>query len=404
MKTMYIDLSIPRIAVTRVLGRLSPAAYFGPTSPLHLATLPDPPLPASGWTRVRNRLCGVCGSDLHQIFVDADLDVAPLALPAHRRIYLGHEMVGVVTEVGADVQDRKVGDRVVRWGRGHDCVARGDPAPCPACRRGQRVLCERASEATVHEAVGGGFGDTFVTPASTLVPVPDDVPDAAAIFAEPAAVAIHAASRRLPQPGEKVLVLGCGPIGFLLIQALRALQPTCGITALAQFDWQADLATCLGAESVILTRQDTYAEVAQRTGAELYSGRGGNRMLMGGFDLVFDVVGTGATLTDALRWTRAGGAVVLVGALLHRLRVDLTPVWYQEVTLVGAVGHGQSVWDGATLPDFELALRWMQSGQLQTAPLLTHIFPLAEYRRGLATAVDKRRYRSVKVAFDLTTC
>ncbi|MCW5852506.1 MAG: alcohol dehydrogenase catalytic domain-containing protein [Anaerolineae bacterium] len=404
MQTMYIDLSIPRIALTRALGRVSPAAYFGPTSPLHLATLPDPPLPAPDWVRVRNRLCGICGSDLHQIFVDADLDVAPLALPAHRRIYLGHEMVGVVTEVGEGVKDFKLGDRVVRWGRGHDCIARGDPDPCPWCQRGQRVLCERASEAAAHEAVGGGFGEGFVTPASTLIPVPDNVPDEAAIFTEPAAVAIHAASRRLPKPGEKVLVLGCGPIGFLLIQALRAFQPACHITALAQFDWQADLATCLGAESVILTRQDTYAEVAQRTGARLYSGRSSNRMLMGGFDVVFDVVGTGATLTDALRWTRAGGTVVLVGALLHRLRVDLTPVWYQEVTLVGAVGHGQSVWDGITLPDFELALQWMQTGRLQTAPLLTHVFPLAEYRRALATAVDKQRYRSVKVAFDLTTC
>ena len=401
---MYIDLSIPRIAATRALGRLSPAAYFGPTSPLHLATLPDPPLPAPDWVRVRNRLCGICGSDLHQIFVDADLDVAPLALPAHRRIYLGHEMVGVVTEAGPGVQGWRVGDRVVRWGRGHDCVARGDPAPCPACRRGQRVLCERASEAAAHEAVGGGFGEGFVTPASTLVPVPDDVPDEAAIFAEPAAVALHAASRRLPQPGERVLVLGCGPIGFLLVQALRTFQPECHLTALAQFDWQADLATSLGADDAILTRQEVYAAVAQRTGAKLYRGRGGNRMLMGGFDLVFDVVGTGATLTDALRWTRAGGAVVLVGALLHRLRVDLTPVWYQEVTLIGAVGHGQSVWQGETRPDFELALRWMQTGQLKTAPLLTHVFPLAEYRRALATAVDKGRYRSVKVAFDLTTC
>jgi L-iditol 2-dehydrogenase len=90
--------------------------------------------------------------------------------------------------------------------------------------------------------LGGGFGDTFITPASTLLPVADSLADEQAIFTEPAAVAIHAAWRRLPQPGDHVLVLGCGTIGFLLIQSIRVLQPACSITAQAQFDWQADMA------------------------------------------------------------------------------------------------------------------------------------------------------------------
>ena len=102
MKTLYIDISIPRIALTRLLGRISRSAYFAPTSPVHLAELPDPPLPDPGWVRVRNRMCGICGSDLHQLFVDAGLDVAPVALPAHKRIYLGHEMVGEVVELDFD--------------------------------------------------------------------------------------------------------------------------------------------------------------------------------------------------------------------------------------------------------------------------------------------------------------
>ena len=76
MMTMVLDISVPRILLTRMLGRISTGAYFGPTSPLRLADLPDPPLPAADWVRVRNRLCGICGSDLHQLFVDAGLDVA----------------------------------------------------------------------------------------------------------------------------------------------------------------------------------------------------------------------------------------------------------------------------------------------------------------------------------------
>ena len=125
-------------------------------------------------------------------------------------------------------------------------------------------------------------------------------------------------------------------------------------------------------------------------------------MLLGGFDVIFDVVGIAATLNDALRWTRAGGTVVLVGVNLHRMRIDLTPVWYQEVNLIGAVGHDVVTWEGETLSNFELAMRWMQMGQLKCQDLLTHRFPLSAYREAFATAMDKRTYRSIKVAFDLS--
>jgi threonine dehydrogenase-like Zn-dependent dehydrogenase len=137
------------------------------------------------------------------------------------------------------------------------------------------------------------------------------------------------------------------------------------------------------------------------TGARMYEGRAGNRMLMGGFDLVFDVVGIAATLNNALRWTRAGGTVVLVGVNLHRMLLDVTPVWYQEVNLVGAVGHDVVVWEGERLSTFELAMRWMQTGELNCEGLLTHRFPLDAYQQAFATAVDKRAHRSIKVAFDL---
>jgi threonine dehydrogenase-like Zn-dependent dehydrogenase len=398
---MYLDLSIPRILLTRLLGRLSTAACFGPTSPLRLVDLPDPPLPAPDWVRVHNRLCGICGSDLHQLFLDASLDVAPTALPSHQRTYLGHEMVGQVVEVGRAVEDFKVGDRVVRWGRADDCRARGRADLCPACARGHRVLCQFASEPREHHPIGGGFGDAFITPASTLLPVPHDLTDEQAILVEPAAVAIHAAWRRPAGAGERVLVLGCGTIGFLLIQALRVLQPACEVTAVAQFPWQADMAVGYGAEQAFLASDDGFAEVARLTGARPYEGRSGNRMLLGGFDAVFDVVGTAATLNNALRWTRAGGTVVLVGVNLHRMRLDVTPVWYQEVDLIGAVGHDVVTWEGQTLSTFELAMRWMQTGRLNCEGLLTHRFPLDAYRQAFLTAMDKRRYRSIKVTFDL---
>jgi len=400
MRTMYVDVSPSRMLLTRMLGRVTRGAFFGPFAPLHLTKWPDPPLPHASWARVHNRMCGICGSDLHQLYLDAGLDVAPLALPAHHRIYLGHEMVGTIVEVGPDVSHVHVGDRVVRWGRGDDCLARGKAVLCPACRRGHRVLCEHASEPRPYEPIGGGFGDSFIFPASGLIPVPPELCDEQAIFTEPAAVAIHAVWRSPPDPGARVLVIGCGTIGYLLMQVLRVVQPRCEITAIAQYRWQAHLAHTFGATHTILEGEDLYARVAEITGAQLYQGRMGNKMLMGGFDVTFDVVGIPATLHNALRWTRARGTVVLVGVYLHRMCLDLTPLWHQEVNLIGAVGHDIITWQEKHISTFELAMQWMLDGRLETDTLLTHTFPLDAYSQAFRVAAEKDRYRSIKVAFD----
>jgi hypothetical protein len=75
-----------------------------------------------------------------------------------------------------------------------------------------------------------------------------------------------------------------------------------------------------------------------------------NRTIVGGFDVTFDCVGSAHTVQDSLRWTRAGGTVVLVGVSLQPLRVDLSPVWYQEVRLIGIVAHGMEMWNGVRRP------------------------------------------------------
>lgn len=400
MQTMYLDISVPRIAITKLLGRVWPGAYFSVLSPLHLVDIPDPPLADPTWVRVNNRLCGICGSDLHQLFVDAGLDVAPTALPAHKRIYLGHEMVGDVVEIGTAVSTLKPGDRVVRWGRADDCLSRGLTELCPPCQKGHRVLCQHASEPKAHALIGGGFSSSFITPAASLVRVPPQLSDEAAIFTEPCAVAIHAAARHPPNPGDKVLVLGCGTIGFLLIQAILALQPDCEITAVAQFAWQAKMARGFGAHNSILTGADDYTTISDLTGAKLYNGRGSNRMLIGGFDLIFDVVGNPATLNHSMRWARAGGTVVLVGVHLHRMKLDVTPIWYQEVDLIGAVGHDVIHWHGQQISTFDLAIQWMLDGTFNLNGMLTHCYPLAAYRAAFGMALDKHDGRSVKVAFE----
>ena len=138
----------------------------------------------------------------------------------------------------------------------------------------------------------------------------------------------------------------------------------------------------------MVARPRSVREAREDRLVQLYEGRAGNRMLLGGFDVVFDVVGVETTLNDALRWTRAGGTVVLVGVNLHRMTLDLTPVWYQEVDLLGTVGHDVVTWQGESLSTFELAMRWMVEGTLSTEGLLTHRFPLDEFVTGANMALE----------------
>jgi threonine dehydrogenase-like Zn-dependent dehydrogenase len=399
MKALYVEPTALRILATRMLARLSKRAFFGPVAPLREADIAPAPLPGPRYVRVRNRLAGICGSDLHFIQADGDLRIAPAALPGTTRIFLGHELVGDVVEVGAEVEDYKVGDRVVNNRGPGSCLGRGSEQLCRYCAVGDYSLCE---EATQQEplGVGGGYAEEWVTHEGRLLSVGDDVSDEQAVLLEPAACGLRAALRRRPQPGDRVMVIGCGTIGLMTLQSIRAVQPHCEISALAQFDYQAELAKKLGASNIIMLGSDAYAEVARLTGGRLYRGAFGNRAIVGGFDIVYDCVGKPSTLRDALRWTRAGGAVVLVGVDLAPMHVDLTPVWYWQVDLIGTFAHGGEEWEGERVSTYDLVVRLLREGKLDLDGFITHRFPLSRYRQAFMTAIDHARSHAIKVVFD----
>jgi threonine dehydrogenase-like Zn-dependent dehydrogenase len=175
--------------------------------------------------------------------------------------------------------------------------------------------------------------------------------------------------------------------------------PQAHITALARYPHQAAMARRLGANEVISDR-DEYEQVARVTGGQLYVGPLSNKMLLGGYDVIYDIVGTGRTIKDSLRWARAGGTVVVVGISLKLMRTDLSPVWHQEVSLMGSLVHGIEEWQGQRIHGYNLAMQWMRDGALPTDDLITHRFPLKEYKRAVATATDKRT-GAIKVVFQM---
>ncbi len=397
MKTVCMDMNVPRLAATKALGKVWRGASLSSVNPARLLSLPDPALADPRGVRVRNRISPICGSDLHLLFAEADPRIAIAALPSAKRVYLGHEVCGEVAEIGSAVDSVSPGERVALRYPLPTCATQGIEPPCPRCAEGQFFVCENQAAGLGFPAVGGGWGDQMVVHESQLYGPPASLNDDAVALLEPAAVGLHAVLQALPKPGEQVLVVGCGIVGLMTLQALRALAPGCEVTALARYGFQAEIARDLGGGDVH-TGGDGYQITVQKTRAKLYEGSFGSKVLLGGFDKVFDCVGTSATLTDALRWVRGGGSVVAVGIQYKMYKADLSPLYYQEVRLLGTWGYALEEWNGEQLDTFELAARLVESGDLKLDGLITHRFPLSKWREAVTVSVDKRKHRSIKVA------
>jgi threonine dehydrogenase-like Zn-dependent dehydrogenase len=404
MKALRFVISVPRYVLDKALGPLFPGIYTGPLSMLRYAEVPEPALPGPDWVRIRTRYAGICGSDLHQIHLDDSPYVTPFASPA---FIVGHENVGVVEEVGAAIGGIQVGDRVVA-----DpvlaCPARGIEPLCAACQQGEYPRCENFAEGKLAPGViigscadtGGTWSPSFVAHRFQLFRIPDRVSDENAAVVDAFCSSLHPVMRVFPRDTDTVLVLGVGVIGIGVVAALRVLGSQARIVVLAQHRFQGEMARRYGANEVIYTRDgDPYEALARVLGARLYRPALGKRVVVGGADVVYECVGRDDTVDDALRFTRAGGRMALVGLIGTTRKVDWTSVWFKELTVVGTNSSSSEDYLGQRVRGYQLALNWMAEGKLDLTPLLTHTFPLEEYRRAIEVTSHKARYQVIKSAF-----
>src|SRR5438046_8102154 len=135
MRALVCELSVPRQVVTSLLGRIDKRFFFGPFSPATLRELPEPELPAPDWVTIRTRLCGICGSDCKQMFLNGSMDNPMTAVISFPQV-LGHEVVGTIERVGPGVRTRTAGERVVLnpW---LSCARGGTQPPCPGSAEGR---------------------------------------------------------------------------------------------------------------------------------------------------------------------------------------------------------------------------------------------------------------------------
>ena len=405
MRALSFHFSPARLAAGRILGSLWPGGALTSLGPVIYEEIPDPGLRGDRWVLIDTRYCGICGSDLKQVFLEGAMDNPMASLISFPHV-MGHEIVGTVVETGTTVSRVRAGDRVAcyPW---LSCEPRG-LTPCPACEAGRFTQCSGFTSGDLAPGIHlgncrdlpGGFAPRVSAHESMCFVLPDSVSFEDAALADPFAVSLHTLCKAPPAPGQRVIVVGCGVLGLLLIQLLSRFHPDVEILGVDLHEHIGALAKQMGAHRYTTAAGAALVEeVAVWVGASPRKALAGLPWLLDGVDCVYDTVGSARTLETAVRIVRPEGTVVLVGVDTPR-RFEWTPLYFKEVRLIGASGYGIEELDGTRAHAFDIYLSLLSAGRLDPAPLVTHRFPLDRYREAFLVARGKRRHRSVKVLFD----
>jgi len=303
------------------------AVYHGPGD-VRVEEVPAPSQPEFGAVCLRVLRGAICGTDSTEYAHGPKMISLDHPHPGSGHsgpVVLGHEFVGRVAELGEGVEGLEVGDRVVS-GAGVSC------GECRWCREGRTNLCARYYTLGFHR--DGGLAEQVVSPASICVRVPDDCDDDAAAMAQPLAVALHGLNRAGVGIDDTLAVIGVGGIGAFVLAAAVA-RGNRDVIAVDVDSARLDTAAVLGAAHMVNSGPDDAAEVVR----EITGGIGA--------DVAIDAAGAPGTLAQALRATRRGGRVLMLGMPARAPELDSFDAILREVELTTSVAHVC----GADLPE-----------------------------------------------------
>ncbi|MDR4887740.1 2,3-butanediol dehydrogenase [Fredinandcohnia sp. QZ13] len=279
----------------------------------------EEPIVKQGEVKLKVEWCGICGSDLHEytvgpIFIPAE---TPHPLTSDKApIVMGHEFSGQVVEIGEGVTRVQVGDRVAV----EPIYSCGE---CEACKQGKYNLCDKMGFYGLSGG-GGGFSEFASVPEHMLHKLPETVSYEQGALVEPAAVALHAVKQSKLQVGDKAAVFGTGPIGLLVIEALKAAGAT-EIYAVELSEQRRQKAEELGAIGINPNNGDVVEQIQQLSN--------------GGVDVAYEVTGVPAVLVQAINSTKYNGETMIVSIFETEATIHPQNIVMKERTITGIIGY-----------------------------------------------------------------
>ena len=317
------------------------AVIFPQPGSISVESVPDPTCQPDE-VIIKIAQSGICGTDIH-IYRNEYMSDFPL-IP-------GHEFNGEIVEVGQNINDFSIGDRVVV-----------DPNlycnHCDFCRNEQANHC--ANWQGVGVTRNGGFAEYISVPAKAVYKLPHSLDDTQAAFVEPLACVVWALKRIRVNPADRILIIGSGPMGLLLLQALRHG----GASQITMVDKQSsrlNIAESMGASQILVADEHQDEQLKE------WSPHGS--------DIVIDATGVPAVIENAFQHLKVRGQFLQFGVTPMNAKISISPydIFHKDWTIIGSF---------AICYTFLPAIAWLESGSIDVEPLVSHKLPLADFEIG----------------------
>ena len=323
---------------------------------IELREIPEP-VPQANEVKVKVEATGICGTDLY--------GYSALKPP----VVLGHETAGIVVEVGEEVKNVKVGDRVTTETTAYIC------GQCKFCQSKDYNLCVHRKG--LGSAVNGAFAEYFVIREKSIHQIPLRIDFNSASLFEPLSCAVHAVVEQANLlPHEAVLVLGPGPLGLLTAQIAKSLGAKVIICGIEGDEKRLSIAKKFGIDHIfIIKKKDIKNHLS--------------KLIVGyGVDVVFECSGSVEAVEYGLNLIRKGGRYIQQGIIQQPIQLRFDQILFdKELSIIGSRTQKPSSWDKA--------INLVNEGKVNLKELVSDVLPLSNWKEGFRRAKQKKSIKIV---------
>lgn len=320
------------------------------------------PKPEAGQVLIKIQRIGICGSDIHVYHGKHPFTSYPVTQ--------GHEVSGEVAALGEGVETFAVGQKVTIEPQvfcGH----------CHPCTHGKYNLCEELK--VMGFQTTGTASQYFAVDASKVTPLPDAMSYEEGAMIEPLAVAVHAVRRAGDVSGQKIAVIGAGPIGNLVAQAAKGMGAA-QVMVSDISDYRLRLAEECGADFTVNTAKKEFNDaITENFGPDKA-------------DVIYDCAGNNTTINQAIRSARKGSMIILVAVFAGMANADLAVLNDHELDLNTTMMYRHE--------DYVKAIELVNAGKVALKPLMSKVFPFAQYKQAYEY-IDNNQETSMKILIDV---
>ena len=303
--------------------------------------------------KIKVEAAGVCGTDIK---------IRHGYAWSNPPVILGHEYCGTVVEIGQDVKQWKINDRVISETAQIVC------GHCKYCHTANYMMCK--DRLSIGYGVNGAFADYCVVRQDLLHRLPENVDFNSGALCEPLAVAVHAVNKKSElSPTDLAVVFGPGPIGLMTAQLLKCFGLTVIACGISSDGARLQLAKTLGIDYVLDLKTENLATFLEE---ELHSI---------GPDIIFDCTGANDAVSESFNLIRKMGTLIQIGLPNSPMNLDYAKIVNKEIQVIGSFGHSWIDW--------ERALDLISKGKIKTKPMITHEFSLFQWEEAFHVAENK---------------